>query len=139
MIAEHADAAGLAVPRVILEPGRALTSDTQFLLTSVVDVNDGGDLAHAVLDAGINVAEPVPNEFHQLFSVVRPGGRGDVALPPRRADLHARRRAVQPLAAAAAGAGHVLAIMDSGAYFVPFSTTLLVPASRRSSCSTATT
>ena len=56
------------------------------------------------LDAGINVAEPV----HQR---VPPADLGDVAraagddpVPARRADLHAGRRAVPALAAAAAGA-----------------------------------
>ena len=72
------------MPRVVLEPGRALTGDTQLLLTSVVDVKDDGSLAHAVLDAGINVAEPVPGEYHQLFSVDAPGRAGDDALPARR-------------------------------------------------------
>ena len=42
---------------------------------AVVDVKDDDSLAHAVLDAGINVAEPVRGEFHQLFSVSRPGAR----------------------------------------------------------------
>ena len=48
----HFDAGGLSAPAVILEPGRALTGDTQFLLTTVVDVKDDGGLSHAVLDAG---------------------------------------------------------------------------------------
>ena len=95
---------GLAVPSVVLEPGRALTSSTQLLLARVVDVKDDGPLAHAVLDAGINVAEPVRGEFHQLFSVSAPGRAGDDALSPRRPDLHAGRRALQQLAAAAADA-----------------------------------
>ena len=42
-------------------------------------------------------------EYHQLFSVSAPGASPTTAVPPRRADLHAGRRALQPLAAAAAG------------------------------------
>ena len=37
-----------------------------------MDVKDDGALAHAVLDAGVNVAEPVTNEYHQLLSVTDP-------------------------------------------------------------------
>ena len=102
--ATHAAAAGLAVPRVVLEPGRALTGDTQFLLTTVVDVKDDGALAHAVLDAGINVAEPVPQRVPPAVQRHRAGAPATTAVPARRADLHAGRRALQPLAAAAAGA-----------------------------------
>jgi diaminopimelate decarboxylase len=123
LVADHFGPRNLRPPRVVLEPGRALTADTQLLLTTVLDVKDDGELAHAVLDAGINVAEPVPNEFHQLFSVSAP------AAPPTRP-----YRLVGPICTPAdvlynnwrlphLEPGHVLAIMDSGAYFVPFSTT----------------
>ena len=81
-----------------------MTGDTQFLLTTVVDVKDDGPLPHAVLDAGINVAEPVTSEYHQLLSVTSPLA-GDDAVPARRSDLHAGRRLVPALAAAAAGPG----------------------------------
>ena len=118
---------GLAVPRVVLEPGRALTGDTQLLLASVVDVKDDGPLAHAVLDAGINVAEPVPGEYHQLFSVSAPGApattpyrlAGPICTPADVLYNHWRLPQLAP--------GHVLAIMDTGAYFVPFSTTFSFP------------
>jgi len=112
---------------MVLEPGRALTADTQLLLTTVLDVKTDGSLAHAVLDAGVNVAEPVPNEYHQLFSVSAP------AAPPT-----TPYRLVGPICTPAdvlynnwelprLEPGHVLAIMDSGAYFVPFSTTFSFP------------
>ncbi|MET0145047.1 MAG: pyridoxal-dependent decarboxylase [Ilumatobacteraceae bacterium] len=127
LVGEHAAAAGIPMPRVLLEPGRALTGDTQFLLTTVLDVKDDGPLAHAVLDAGINVAEPVPNEYHQLFSASQPGREGDVhyrlagpICTP--ADVLYNDWRLAPVAP-----GHVLAIMDSGAYFVPFSTTFSFP------------
>ena len=113
--------------RVVLEPGRALTGDTQFLLATVVDVKDDGALAHAVLDAGMNVAEPLANEYHQLFSVTDPLAAatipyrlvGPICTPADVLYQHWRLPSLAP--------GHVLAIMDSGAYFVPFATTFSFP------------
>jgi diaminopimelate decarboxylase len=126
LVAADAAARGVAVPRLVLEPGRALTGDTQLLLARVVDVNDG-PLPHAVLDAGINVAEPVTSEYHHLVSVTSPGVpaagayrlAGPICTP---ADVLYNHWRLPPLAP-----GHVLAIMDTGAYFVPFSTTFSFP------------
>jgi diaminopimelate decarboxylase len=126
LVRDDAAARGVEAPRVVLEPGRALTADTQFLLTSVVDVNDGA-LPHAILDAGVNLAEPVTSEYHQLVSVTSPGLpattayrlAGPICTP---ADVLYQHWRLPPLAP-----GHVLAIMDSGAYFVPFSTTFSFP------------
>jgi diaminopimelate decarboxylase len=104
-----------------------LTSDTQLLLTSVLDVKVDGALAHAVLDAGINVAEPVRNEFHQLFSASAPSAPpttpyrlvGPICTPADVLYNNWRLPMLEP--------GHVLAIMDTGAYFVPFSTAFSFP------------
>ncbi len=128
-IGAHTRAAGLEPPAVILEPGRALTGDTQFLLMTVVDVKDDGGLPHAVLDAGVNVAEPVRTEYHQLLSATAPSAAADVAY-----------RLAGPICTPAdvlcynwrlprLGPGHVLAVMDSGAYFIPFSTNFSFPKS----------
>ncbi len=127
LVADDAAAAGVAVPRVVLEPGRALTGDTQLLLTTVVDVKEDGALPHAILDAGINVAEPVRSEYHHLVSVSAPGApattgyrlAGPICTP---ADVLYNHWRLPPLAP-----GHILAIMDAGAYFVPFSTTFSFP------------
>ena len=80
-------------------------------------------LDHAVLDAGVNVAEAVRSEYHQLFSVSAPSASpttayrlaGPICTPGDVLYNHWRLPALEP--------GHVLAIMDTGAYFVPFSTT----------------
>jgi diaminopimelate decarboxylase len=127
LVADHFRRRDLPVPRVILEPGRALTADTQLLLTTVLDVKDDGALAHAVLDAGINVAEPVRDEFHQLFSVSAPAAPptttyrlvGPICTPADVLYNNWRLPRLEP--------GHVLAIMDTGAYFVPFATTFSFP------------
>jgi diaminopimelate decarboxylase len=127
VVTDHFDERDLRAPRLVIEPGRALTSDTQLLLTTVLDVKDDGDLVHAVLDAGVNVAEPVRNEFHQLFSVSAPNERattphrlvGPICTPADVLYNNWRLPRLEP--------GHVLAIMDSGAYFVPFSTSFSFP------------
>lgn len=123
----HFGAAGRPVPRLVQEPGRALTAATQLLVTSVVDLKLDGPLPHAVLDAGMNVAEPVTHEYHQLFSVSAPAAphtttyrlAGPICTP---ADVLYNAWRLPPLER-----GHVLAIMDTGAYFVPFSTAFSFP------------
>ena len=82
---------------------------------------------YAVLDAGINHAEPVGSEYHQLFPVNRfaqPLARrytlvGPICTP---GDTLYSSILLPELAV-----GDTLAIMDSGAYFVPFSTSFSFP------------
>jgi diaminopimelate decarboxylase len=122
-----ASAAGLPVPELVLEPGRALTADAQFLLTSVVDVKDDVVPYHAIVDAGSNLADPLPDDYHQLFSVSqpdRPAGRsyrlaGPICTPADVIYNNWRLPELEP--------GQVLAIMDAGAYFVPFSRSFSFP------------
>lgn len=119
-VGDHMVSAGRSMPDLLIEPGRSLTGDAQFLLTTVLDVRAESGSTTIVLDIGTEVAEPMQGEPHSVFAVgstgpsrpVRlcgPSGRvtetlvGDVALPD-----------VEP--------GDVLAVMDTGAYFVPFST-----------------
>lgn len=113
--------------RAVLEPGRALTGDSQLLLTTVLGINDDGPIPHAILDAGINVAEPTSGEYHQVFHTQRPTAPattsyrlvGPICTPGDVLYHHWRLPELQP--------GDVLAIMDSGAYFVPFSTSFSFP------------
>lgn len=124
----HYAARGRPVPRILLEPGRALTGNTQLLLASVITTKAApGGVTFAVLDAGINLAESVMHEYHQLFPV-RPKradsariyalagpicSPGDVIYPAQRLpDL---------------SPGDSLAIMDAGAYLLPFSTSFSFP------------
>ncbi len=123
----QADRMGVSRPTVVLEPGRSLTGDTQILLASVLDVKTDDALAHVVLDAGINIAESVANEFHQLIPAYAPLAPaeqnyrivGPICTP---ADvLYNNWRLPTP------AVGDVLAIMDTGAYCVPFSTSFSFP------------
>jgi diaminopimelate decarboxylase len=128
LVEEHYRRAGHARPRIILEPGRAMTSNAQMLLTRVVNVQDEADgITHVVLDAGYCVASPVQHEFHQLFPVGPPRSRarrmyrlaGPICSP---ADVLYAAWELPELAP-----GDALAIMDSGAYFVPFASSFSFP------------
>lgn len=129
MIEAHCKREGVAMPRVFLEPGRSMTSNAQLLLLKVVQVRkpDETGIATVMLDGGINVADPLRIERHQIFAAtVRPG-----------ADVR-HYRLIGPTSTAAdivapsvmlprLEPGDVLAVMDSGAYFIPFSTTFSYP------------
>jgi len=126
-LGEHFRQRGLPEPQVVLEPGRALVADTHLILTSVLDVKSDGDIVHLVTDAGTNIAESVTNEFHQLFNVSNIGAppdgsyriAGPICTP---ADvIYNNWRMAQPQV------GDVLAIMDTGAYCIPFSTSFSFP------------
>jgi diaminopimelate decarboxylase len=126
-IHEHFSALGVPDPVVVLEPGRALTGNTQLLLTSVLDVKPDDRLSYAILDAGINIAEPVTSEYHHLFDVTRPCDdsehhyrlAGPICTPADVLYNDWRLPLLEP--------GRVLAIMDTGAYCVPFSTAFSFP------------
>jgi diaminopimelate decarboxylase len=127
MVAEHFARKSTPQPRIYVEPGRSLTGETQFLLASVHALKDAGDRTYAILDAGINVAEPTRSEYHQLLPVHRSGRParhvytvvgpictpGDTLYPA----VHLPELAV----------GDALCIMDAGAYFVPFATSFSYP------------
>ncbi|MFY1828240.1 pyridoxal-dependent decarboxylase [Myxococcus fulvus] len=127
MVESHYAKKGRARPRIFLEPGRAMTGDTQLLLGSVHTLKAGEDRTWAVLDAGVNHAECVRNEYHQLFHVDRPDAPAErvytVVGPictPGDTLYHAKR--LPELVE-----GDTLAIMDAGAYFVPFATSFSYP------------
>jgi diaminopimelate decarboxylase len=123
----HYRARGEQPPRVWLEPGRALTSDAQFLLTRVMSVKHGAERSHAILDAGINLAESCRAEYHQVLPVSRYGAPaehsytlvGPICSPGDTLRWAATLPILSP--------GDALAIMDAGAYFVPFSTSFSFP------------
>jgi diaminopimelate decarboxylase len=115
-------------PRIFVEPGRAVTSNAQLLLCRISTLKASGadGLIHAVLDAGINVAEPLRGEYHEIF-VATPKAKGErtyrlvgpICTPM---DTLTWARRLPELAP-----GDVLSIMDAGAYFVPFSTSFSFP------------
>jgi diaminopimelate decarboxylase len=126
-VQEHARRHLIPRPRIFLEPGRAMTANTQMLLCSVHSIKRAGDRTFAIMDAGINHAETVRGEYHQLLSVCPPPGGeciaytvvGPICTPGDTLYPSARLPELSP--------GDVLAIMDSGAYFVPFGTAFSFP------------
>ena len=128
VVTRHFVARGEPVPRICVEPGRALTGNTQLLLARVIETKvDREGLTYAILDAGINLAESVKYDYHQLFPANHYGAPvtttyricgpictpGDVLYPAW--DLPLLHR------------GDSVAIMDAGAYFVPFATSFSFP------------
>jgi diaminopimelate decarboxylase len=117
------------MPRIVIEPGRALMSNTQMLLCRVIairDVDDAG-ITGAVLDAGLHVAEPMGSEFHQLYPLAprRRSARRLYRLSGPSCMLSDQVCAAWRLPELAVGDG--IAIMDTGAYFVPLASCFSYP------------
>lgn len=120
--------AGKSAPRVMLEPGRAMTGDTQLLIATVQTLKAAEPpLPWAVLDAGINLAESLRSEYHEILPASRmhaPRDRlyrlaGPICSPGDVVVWAAAAPELQP--------GDALAIMDAGAYFVPSATSFSFP------------
>lgn len=127
MVGEHFARNGRPRPRIFVEPGRALTGNTQFLLTKVHSLKRAADRTYAILDAGINIAEPVRSEYHQLFAVNRicePATQVYTVVGPICTPADTLYPAVRLPQLAV---GDSLCIMDAGAYFVPFATSFSYP------------
>lgn len=121
-VRDHMHGAGRPVPEVFIEPGRSLTGDTQFLLATVLAVRDrGAERPSLVLDIGVELAEPMRGEPHQVF-VLNGADRGErrYRLCGPRADI--ADVLVDEIALPEVDVGDLVAVMDAGAYFVPFST-----------------
>lgn len=107
-------------PEIILEPGRALSSSAQCLLLTVLSVKQrGAEGKMAIVDGGRNLSMPLAYEYHEVMSAgrARPSPRerytlyGPLCHPH---DVVAQHRDLPRLSP-----GDVLAVMDSGAYFIP--------------------
>jgi len=115
------------MPRIFIEPGRSMTSDTTLLVASVISTKRTPGACFLILDAGINLAESVRSEYHHLLPVK--GWRdertctytvvGPICTPGDTLSYAWRSRELVE--------GDLVAIMDAGAYFVPFSTSFSYP------------
>ena len=121
---EHFAVRKRRAPRIFVEPGRAMTGNAQMLLCRVAALRERDDsgITLAVLDAGLNVAEPLRNEIHQLFTLASKPNAPErlYRLMGPSCTLADQMVAAWRLPELAVGDG--IAIMDSGAYFVPFAT-----------------
>jgi diaminopimelate decarboxylase len=106
------------VPQLALEPGRSLTGDAQFLLVTVLERRREADWHYLILDGGTAISDPIQDEWHQLLPLRHRSGyvqpyrvvgpichMGDVIMPIWRSSP------LEP--------GDGVAIMDTGAYFLP--------------------
>jgi diaminopimelate decarboxylase len=129
LIETHYRRAGRPMPRVCLEPGRSVTSNAQMLLLRVSSVRkpDDSDISTVLLDGGVNVADPLRTERHQVLpTTVRPGAE------PRQYRLVGPTCSLADLLCPTVWLprlepGDLLAVMDSGAYFVPHSSCFSFP------------
>lgn len=127
MVGQHFARRSRPQPRIFVEPGRSLTGDTQFLLATVHALKHADDRTYAILDAGINIAEPTRSEYHQLLPVNRvaePATRVYTVVGPICTPADTLYPAVR---LPELNLGDSLGIMDAGAYFVPFSTSFSFP------------
>jgi diaminopimelate decarboxylase len=127
-VARHFRRARREHPRIALEPGRALTGSAQLLLTRVVSSRDvPGGRSYLMLDAGTNLAGAMRFESHRVLPVSRAGAApshryalvGPLCSP---SDVLAEGVRLPRLAP-----GDSLAILDAGAYFVPYQTNFSFP------------
>jgi diaminopimelate decarboxylase len=127
-VERHFRRAGRTRPRIALEPGRALTGSAQQLLTRVVSSRgaSGGGGPYLMLDAGTNLAGAMRFESHRVRSVNRRGRAarrytlvGPLCSP---SDVLCEGVALPALTP-----GDSLAILDAGAYFVPYQTNFSFP------------
>jgi diaminopimelate decarboxylase len=116
-------------PRVILEPGRIVTSQSHVMLTLVhaIKANTAGP-DFVMTDAGkILTSYPCDYEYHQMFAAnrMREANVASYHLMGRlctSADWLAKFRCLPKLAS-----GDVLAIMDAGAYFTSYASNFAFP------------
>jgi diaminopimelate decarboxylase len=126
VVREHFETRGYPQPRILAEPGRALTGNSQFLLASVKNIKQDAALNFAVLDAGIGLASCVSSEYHEILPL-------QIKTAPIRC-----HRLVGPICHTGdtlynasylpeLESGDELAIMDSGAYFIADATSFSFP------------
>lgn len=118
----------LNLPVLLVEPGRAMTSNAQILLSKIGDLKTGKDgYQIALTDAGINLTHPMSWEYHEIFAANKMkdecnqfyGIAGPICTPT---DLFVKNKQLPSLEV-----GDILSIMDAGAYFTSFSTNFSFP------------
>jgi diaminopimelate decarboxylase len=119
----------LQVPRLIIEPGRLITSRAEFLLASVRTTKrrTSGPL-FAITDAGrLSLTFPCDFEYHEVFVAGRANASMDTLYDVMgrvctSSDWMFKNRLLPKLQA-----GDILAVMDAGAYFSSYSSNFAFP------------
>lgn len=112
---------GLEVPKIILEPGRILTSDTQILVGKIGDIKiDTFGFPIALCDVGRSSAHPLGSEYHEML-VANKAGEAErdfyIVVGPTcdLSDTLTEGKMFPKL-----HIGDYIVILDSGAYFTSF-------------------
>ena len=121
-VLDHCRRQSLPLPTLLLEPGRCLTGPNQILLLRVLRTKQRPGLRPWIITDGgqMTVNFPTFYEYHAMVSCRQPlapaGPPVDViGAGCHAADVVSRDRRLPPLRE-----GDALAIMDAGAYFLPF-------------------
>lgn len=116
-------------PKVIFEPGRAITSQSHALLTKVHAIKSNSQGPEiAMTDAGkVLTSYPCDYEYHQMFVANRMNSQADhvyhlMGRLCTSSDWLAKFRCLPKLAPS-----DVIAIMDAGAYFTSYSSNFAFP------------
>ena len=114
---------GYGLPKIIIEPGRLITSSAQLLLTKINAIKKKSDGTEFVItDTGrLSTTFPCDFEYHEMFLANRPADKptklyqvmGRVCTS---ADWLMKNRLLPEL-----NSNDILAIMDAGAYFSSYS------------------
>jgi diaminopimelate decarboxylase len=122
-VVDGCDRRGIPLPRLVLEPGRAMVSDSQVLLLGVGHVRERpGVGAFALTDGGaMTVSMMFLSEVHAVFLASRSGDEARrvsvFGALPSPMDVVYRNLTLPTLRR-----GDVLAVMDAGAYFTSTAT-----------------
>lgn len=127
-VEDHFRRAGRPAPRILLEPGRAMTGNTQMLLCRVSSLNEAGEgPSHAILDAGENIAHILHREYHEIFHAERWGESPSETYTLDGPTCSPMDRLRTTIDLPRLRLGDTLAIMDAGAYLVSFSNSFCFP------------
>jgi diaminopimelate decarboxylase len=113
----------IEMPKILIEPGRFITSRAEFLLAKVLTVKHKmNGTRFAITNAGrLSVTYPLDFEYHAVFLANHPRAQLDAAYQVMgrictSADWMLKNRFLPGLAT-----GDILAVMDAGAYFSSYS------------------
>ena len=122
-IQDECRARRLDMPKILIEPGRFITSRAEFLLATVLTIkNKMNGTRFAITNAGrLSVTYPLDFEYHEVLLAGRPHARFDGVYQVMgrictSADWMLKNRFLPSLAH-----GDVIAVMDAGAYFSSYS------------------
>jgi len=114
-------------PTVIVEPGRAITSNTQVLLLGVRVVKDR-KVPIAILDGGkMNITLPTSFEYHEILAASRMRETADRSYKLVGRTCTPSDSVYENVKLPTLEEGDVIAIMDAGAYFTSFSNDFAFP------------